>query len=74
MAMWSFSMSKKIKMQDNAKKQLSAFRKAARDAGCDDNEERFQDALRKVAKAKPSAPKPDDHDGGKQRANNKGRP
>jgi hypothetical protein len=51
-------MSKKIKMQDSAKKQISAFRKAARAAGCDDNEERFQDALRTVAKAKPSVEKP----------------
>ena len=51
--------------------QIKAFRKAARTAGCDDNEERFRDALRTVAKAKPSAPKPDDHHGGKQRANDK---
>jgi hypothetical protein len=34
--------------------QLKAFRKAARAAGADDNEERFRDALRTVAKAKPS--------------------
>jgi hypothetical protein len=39
------------------KQQVAAFRKAAREAGCDDNEERFQDALRTVAKAKPSAEK-----------------
>jgi hypothetical protein len=38
-------------------KQLAAFRKAAREAGCDDNEERFQDALRTVAKAKPTTEK-----------------
>ena len=38
--------------------QLKAFRKAAREAGCDDNEKRFQDALRTVAKAKPSVEKP----------------
>jgi hypothetical protein len=38
--------------------QLAAFRKAARDAGCDDNEERFQEALRTVAKAKPSVKNP----------------
>ena len=37
--------------------QVKAFRKAAREAGCDDNEQRFQDALRTVAKAKPSAEK-----------------
>jgi hypothetical protein len=38
--------------------QIKAFRKAAREAGCDDNEERFQNALRTVAKAKPSVEKP----------------
>jgi hypothetical protein len=36
------------------RKQAAAFRKAAREAGCDDNEKRFQSALRTVAKAKPS--------------------
>lgn len=41
----------------NDKEQAAAFRKAARAAGCDDNEERFQNALRRVAKAKPSAEK-----------------
>ena len=40
------------------KAQLAAFRKAAREAGCDGNEKRFQDALRTVAKAKPSGDKP----------------
>jgi hypothetical protein len=45
-------MTSKPDTKDN--KQIAAFRKAARAAGCDDNEERFQDALRKVAKAKPS--------------------
>jgi hypothetical protein len=33
--------------------QVRAFRKAARELGCEDNEERFKDALRTVAKAKP---------------------
>jgi hypothetical protein len=33
--------------------QLKAFRKAARNLGCHYNEERFQDALRMMAKAKP---------------------
>jgi len=37
--------------------QVGAFRKAARAAGCDDNEERFRDALRTVARAKPSGGK-----------------
>jgi hypothetical protein len=34
--------------------QLEAFRKAAREAGCEPDEKRFQDALRTIAKAKPS--------------------
>jgi hypothetical protein len=33
--------------------QVKTFRKAARELGCDDNEERFRDALRTVAKQKP---------------------
>ncbi len=37
--------------------QAKAFRKAARDLGCDASEERFKDALRTVAKAKPSSEK-----------------
>jgi hypothetical protein len=35
------------------KQQVAAFRKAARELGCDENEERFKEALRTVAKAKP---------------------
>jgi hypothetical protein len=49
--------SRPTKVPDD-RNQLRAFRKAAREAGCDDNEERFQDALRTVAKAKPSVEKP----------------
>jgi hypothetical protein len=41
------------KLSARDKDQAAAFRKAARDLGCDDNEERFKDALRTVAKAKP---------------------
>jgi hypothetical protein len=37
-----------------AKSQLSAFRKAARELGCEPDEKRFQDALRTVARGKPS--------------------
>jgi hypothetical protein len=33
--------------------QMKAFRKAAREAGADDNEERFQEALRKITKRTP---------------------
>ena len=41
-------------------KQVLTFRKAARALGCDESEERFQEALRKVAKHKPqSDPKKD---------------
>jgi hypothetical protein len=33
--------------------QIHAFRKAARELGADENEERFKDVLRRVAKHKP---------------------
>jgi hypothetical protein len=33
--------------------QLKAFRKAARELGADDSEDRFKDALRTIAKHKP---------------------
>ena len=36
--------------------QVKAFRKAAREAGCEDNEERFKDTLRTLAKHKPKPP------------------
>jgi len=35
--------------------QIRAFRKAARELGCDESEERFQEALRTVAKQKPKS-------------------
>lgn len=38
----------------NKQSQIHAFRKAARELGCEPDEKRFQDALRTVAKAKPS--------------------
>jgi hypothetical protein len=41
----------KPKPDDRA--QSAAFRKAARELGCDDSEDRFKEALRTVAKAKP---------------------
>jgi hypothetical protein len=47
--------------------QVKAFRKAARQLGCDQDEGRFQDALRKVAKHKPS----ERPEGKKARANNR---
>ncbi len=51
-------MSKKIKTQPDDKEQTAAFRKAARELGCDDNEDRFKEALRTVAKAKPHPQEP----------------
>jgi hypothetical protein len=35
--------------------QVKAFRKAARELGADKSDERFKDALRKIAKHKPNA-------------------
>jgi hypothetical protein len=43
----------KLKPED----QVKAFRKAARELGADPDEGRFQDALRTIAKAKPSPEK-----------------
>jgi hypothetical protein len=63
---------KRSHRESGDKSQLRAFRKAAREAGCDDNEERFQGALRTVAKAKPSKEKPNKHDGAEKRSNDKG--
>jgi hypothetical protein len=37
----------------NRPSQIRAFRKAARELGCEDNEELFKEALRKIAKSKP---------------------
>jgi len=39
------------------KKQAAAFRRAARELGCDNSEERFKEALRTVVNAKPSPEK-----------------
>jgi len=47
----------KTKLDDKA--QARAFRKAARELGCDEGEDRFQAALRTIGKAKPpEKPKP----------------
>ena len=48
-------MNKAAKMDDP--KQVAAFRKAARELGCETDEKRFQEALRKVAKHKPKGEK-----------------
>jgi hypothetical protein len=45
------------KTRPDDRKQAAAFRKAARELGADDNEDRFKEALRTVAKHKP-APQP----------------
>jgi hypothetical protein len=41
--------------QDQDQDQVKAFRKAARELGCDETEERFQNALRKIAKPRAKA-------------------
>jgi hypothetical protein len=43
------------KRKDSA--QIRAFHKAARQLDADESDERFKDALRKIAKAKPDRPK-----------------
>lgn len=48
---------KKTKRKQTPKEQTAAFRKAARELGADASQEEFQDALRKVAKAKPEVRK-----------------
>ncbi|MFL1875701.1 hypothetical protein ACIKT0_10960 [Hansschlegelia beijingensis] len=40
--------------EPDAKLQLDKFRELARELGCDQSEERFDEALRKIGKAKPS--------------------
>jgi len=40
-------------MSQLGKSQVAGFRKAARELGCDESEERFQGALRTIAKQKP---------------------
>jgi hypothetical protein len=46
-------MRKPKKTKPNDKEQATAFRKAARELGCDGKEERFQAALKTIAKRKP---------------------
>jgi len=45
------------KPQADGSEQVAKFREAARELGCDDSEERFDAALRKVASSPPT-PKP----------------
>jgi hypothetical protein len=53
-------MPKKATASPNDKQQVAEFRKAARELGCDESEEGFQEALRLVAKNKPQ-PQPKRH-------------
>jgi hypothetical protein len=48
-------MATKTQPKDPKKKkqQIAAFRKVARELGCDENEERFQGALRTIGAHKP---------------------
>lgn len=54
----AISRRKSQSAQHGADDQAKAFRKAARELGCEPDEKRFQDALRKVARAKPPESKP----------------
>ena len=46
-------MTRSIQTKSPSSDQVKAFRKAARELGCDESEDRFKEALRTVAKAKP---------------------
>jgi len=48
----------KLGVKQKPTDQAKAFRKAARELGCEPDEKRFQDALRKVAKHKPQSETP----------------
>lgn len=47
-------------MSISRNKQLERFKEAAREIGTDDDEERFNERLRKLAKQKPDDKKADD--------------
>jgi hypothetical protein len=44
---------KTIHRESGDKSQVRAFRKAARELGCDESEDRFKEALQRIAKQKP---------------------
>lgn len=46
-------------MIDAKKAQLDKFKQAARELECDDDERRFKDRLKKIAKAKPASERPE---------------
>jgi hypothetical protein len=54
-----------VKKAESERDQAAAFRKAARELGCDDSEEQFQGALRKIARHKPKDEKPPERKPGK---------
>ena len=49
-------MAKKPEQNQPSAKQVEAFRKVARELGCDEDEAAFEVRLRKIAKAVPPAP------------------
>jgi len=55
--------------ENQKRKQADRFKEAARELGCDDSENAFDEALRKVARHKPKdeAPKPPKSRKGKSR-------
>jgi hypothetical protein len=51
-------MTKRAQVGNQAdKQQVAAFRKAARELECDESEEKFQEALRGLARPKPKSAK-----------------
>lgn len=48
--------------EQKPKSQPQRFKEAARELGCEDSEEAFDEALKKVAKHKPLPPKRDEPD------------
>ncbi len=45
-------MTKRQTMKQKTKTQLERFKEAARELGCDESEERFNENLKRIAKAK----------------------
>lgn len=50
-------------MKQKTKTQLDRFKKVARELGCDESEERFNENLKRIAKAKSAKPTKDAKDG-----------
>lgn len=45
-------------MTDSKQSQIDKFKKAARELGCDEDEKRWDERLKKIAKGKPAPEKP----------------